>query len=603
MAVAPRPVSPPGSSRPADVSGTAARRRVVALLVTVSLALAACTPDAAPRQDDATGPQADVASEQGPEADREPKLPGQQAPDVAASAPNERAADEQGADRGAPPPDQQDPDDVLVAAPPRAAPSPVPASRARIEAEAASLLAGLLERRDGEQVSVLVVDEWGREVVAHDPDVPVLPASTLKIVTAAAALITFGPQARFTTRIETTAPIDGDGVVRGDLVLVGTGDPVLATPEYGRWIYPARPRTPFEDLAAQLAAAGVTEVSGDVVGVVDRFDGPPTASGWPDRYFNDFDARFAEGLSVDAGVRTIVTYPEVEEADGAEDGEGAAAAPAAPDGDAGDEGGDEGDGGGDGEPTGPPIVRIEHTRSPAEHAVDELIRLLGEHDITVSGQGRVGAPVAASVGRLATVTSPPLEEILRFAVQRSDNQITDAVFRAVGRQRTGVGSFASGERALKQVLGRLGIATEGAVFADGSGLSRDDRAMARLLVELDRAMHTSRHAPTWISLMAVMGESGTLTSRLDNTVADGWFRGKTGTLRDVAALTGAVLGDDGRRYHLAVIANADGQARWLSRTFADELIVLLSADVRGCDVLTATSAEGALGRSPVAVRC
>ena len=480
--------------------------------------------------------------------------------------------------------------------PPPPQPPPPPASRALVEAEAVSLLAGLLERRAGEQVAVLVVDEHGRELVAHDPDVPVLPASTLKIVTAAAALVTFGPEARFTTRVEATAPVDHDGVVRGDLVLVGTGDPVLATPEYGRWIYPARPRTPFEDLAEQLAAHGVRRVEGDVVGVVERFDGPSIASGWPDRYFNDFDARFADGLSVDAGVRTIVTYPEPDPEEAGDDGE---VDEDAEDAEVEDAAEDEDEP----EPTGPPIVRIEHTRSPAEHAVAELIRLLDAHDIEVTGEGRIGDPVGASVGRMATVSSPPLREILTFAVQRSDNQVTDAVFRAVGRQRTGTGSFASGERALLQVLEGLGIATEGLVFADGSGLSRDDRATARMLVDLDRAMHASRHAPVWTSLMAVMGESGTLRSRLTNSVATGRFVGKTGTLRDVTALTGAVVGDNGRRYHLAVIANADGQARWLSRTFVDELIVLLSADVRGCDILTASGGDGALGRPPVAVRC
>jgi serine-type D-Ala-D-Ala carboxypeptidase/endopeptidase (penicillin-binding protein 4) len=598
MAAAPGSALHAGSPHRPSVVAAALRRSVLALLVVVSVILAGCAPTEAPGEASATG-QVDTDGS-GAEVDGVP-TPEPEAGEATQPLPDAGSVDDPVADQEAATPSEQRDDDPVPepdegpSTNPTSAPPAPPASRARIEAEAASLLAGLLERRDGEQVSVLVVDEFGREVVAHDPDVPVLPASTLKIVTAAAALVTFGPEARFTTRIETTAPIDADGVVRGDLVLVGTGDPVLATPEYGRWIYPSRPRTPFEDLAAQIAAAGITEVAGDVVGVVERFEGPLIASGWPERYFSDFDARFADGLSVDAGVRTIVTYPEVEDEEGAEDGQEVADAPA-------DEDAEDGEEGEDAEPTGPPIVRIEHTRSPAEHAVNELIRLLGEHDIEVTGQGRVGAPVAASVGRLATVTSPPLEEILRFAVQRSDNQITDAVFRGVGRQRTGVGSFASGERALKQVLERLGIATEGAVFADGSGLSRDDRATARLLVELDRAMHASRHAPTWASLMAVMGESGTLQSRLANSVAAGRFLGKTGTLRDVTALTGAVVGEDGRRYHLAVIANADGQARWLSRTFVDEVIVLLSADVRGCDVLTA-SGEGALGRPPVAVRC
>ncbi len=489
----------------------------------------------------------------------------------------------------------------LPPSPPAPDPPPMPASRPRVQAQAEALLADLLDRRAGEQVAVLVVDEHGREVVSHDADVAVLPASTLKTVTAAAALVTFGPQARFTTRVDATAPIDPDGVIRGDLLLVGTGDPVLATPEYGRWIYPARPRTPFEDLAAQLAASGVRRVEGDVIGMVERFDGPRVAEGWPDRYFSAFDARFADGLAVDAGVRTIVTYPEPEDDEDAQAEAG------------GDEDGDpdsaDADGAGDEEPPGPPDVRIEHARDPPEHAVAELHRLLEAHDVEVTGALRVGEPTGPTVGRLASVSSPPVEEILRFAVQRSDNQITDALFRAVGRQRTGTGSFASGERALRQVLDGLGVAHEGAVFADGSGLSREDRATARMLVELDRAMHRSRHAPTWRSLMAVMGESGTLSSRLSNTVAAGAFEGKTGTLRDVTALSGAVRGSDARRYHLAVIANAQGQARWLSRVFADELIVLLAADLRGCTVEDPAPAgdddadEGPLGRPPLRVRC
>ena len=492
------------------------------------------------------------------------------------------------------------PDEQLRAQRTASPPPEPPASRARVQAEAQAMLAGLLDRRDGEQVVVLVVDEHGREIVAHDPDHAVLPASTLKVVTAAAALITFGPQARFTTRIESTAPIDADGVIRGDLHLIGTGDPVLATPEYGRWIYPARPRTPFESLAEQLAAAGVQRVEGDVVGLVERFDGPRVADGWPDRYFSSFDARYADGLAVDAGVRTILTYPAEEDADGDDAAGDGAEAVGGTDGGAVEADTEDRD-----QPTGPPDVRIEHTREPAEHAVAELIRLLEEVDIEVAGAARVGDPLHAPIGRIAVVSSPPLEEILRFAVQRSDNQVTDAVFRAVGRQRTGTGSFASGERALKQVLEGLGIDPAGAVFADGSGLSRDDRLTARMLVDLDRAMLRGRHAPTWRSLMAVMGESGTLASRLSGTVAAGRFEGKTGTLRDVAALSGTVIGPDDRRYHLAVVAHAQGQARWLSRVFVDELVMLLAADLQGCEVRSPAedADDGPLGRPPVRVSC
>lgn len=459
--------------------------------------------------------------------------------------------------------DADDEADGAADLPPAAEPPPPPATRPALQAAAEVLLTELLDQRQGEQVAVYVVDEHDRILVAYDQDVPVLPASTMKTVTAAAALITFGPAHRFTTRVETTAPVSADGVLRGDLVLVGTGDPVLATPEYERWIYPARPRTPVEALADQLVAAGVTRVEGDVVGVADRFAGPERAAGWPDTYFWSFDARWADGLAVDAGLHTIVTEPDAE--DDADDAHTEV-----------ERDGEDGD---DPAPTGPPDVAIDHTPQPALHATRELIRLLDERGVEVSGEGRIDPPPAMTVGRLAVVESPPLEEILRFAVQRSDNQVSDALFRAVGRARTGAGSFAAGERAHLQVLEQLGLDTTGLVLADGSGLSRDDRLTARMLVDLDRAMRRTRHAPTWHAVMASMGETGTLRSRLVGTAAVGRFVGKTGSLNDVQSLSGTVVGSDGRSYHLAVVANANGQARWLSRVFVDEFILLLVRDL------------------------
>jgi serine-type D-Ala-D-Ala carboxypeptidase/endopeptidase (penicillin-binding protein 4) len=230
-------------------------------------------------------------------------------------------------------------------------------------------------------------------------------------------------------------------------------------------------------------------------------------------------------------------------------------------------------------------VTVDHVLDPAAHAAEELIRLLEERGVTVVGEGRSGDIDRPFVGRLATVRSPPMEDLLRFAVQRSDNQLTDGLFQAIGRIRTGEGSWTRGERALRQVLDRLEIDHASAVFADGSGLSRDDRLTARLLVDLDRQMTSGPHAETWLSLMAVMGESGTLRERLRGTVAAGRFHGKTGTLRDVTALSGSVIGNDGARYHLAVIANdATGPGRWAARELMDELILQLSADTAGCSI-------------------
>lgn len=594
---------------PRASAGRAGRgRRAASVLVAPALVLTACS-------DDVQDPP--------PESD----APGASQPLVQAPPlqPDPDAADD---------PPRFDPDGYVapLAVARRDDPPPPPASRAELERLARSLTDSAVEVAQGGSFSVLVVDEFGRDVLAHEADELLLPASTMKMVTAAAALATFGPQARFETRVETTAPIDAGGRLDGQLLLVGSGDPALATAEYGRWIYPARPRTPFEQLADDLVASGLTHLDGDVIGVAERFAGPTVADGWPDRYFNSLDARYAGGLTIDGGLRTLLTCPEPEP----EDDDNGANGDAGGNDDAGNDDAGNGENGAYGSadddaaaddaafngttiraeepcpeltrgpdalPSVTPIVRVDHAPDPAGNAAAELVRLLEERGVEVTGEGRAGAVEQPPIGRLARVESPPMEELLRFAVQRSDNHLTDGLFLAVGRARTDEGSFDSGERALQQVLQRLGIDPTGTVFADGSGLSREDRLTVRQLVELDRAMLDTRFGPTWLSLMAVTGESGTLQSRLANTVADGRFAGKTGTLRDTSALVGSVRAGDGRRYHLGVIANDAGAGPWISRTLIDELIQVFVADLDGCAVGEAGSAPGALGRPPVSVAC
>jgi serine-type D-Ala-D-Ala carboxypeptidase/endopeptidase (penicillin-binding protein 4) len=227
----------------------------------------------------------------------------------------------------------------------------------------------------------------------------------------------------------------------------------------------------------------------------------------------------------------------------------------------------------------------------------------------------VEPPEAPIVARLATVLSPPLEEVLRFTVQRSDNHLADALALTVARARTGEGSWDAADRAFGQVLTRFGVPTDGASFADGSGLSRDDRVTARLLVELDRRLTADRRfGATWRSLQAVAGRSGTLDRRLRGTPAEGRLLAKTGSLRDVAALSGQVIALDAdpvgaagpreRRYHLAVLGNdATGVGRGVVRAVVDEVVLALVADLDGCRLEPAGDEDGPLGRPPSQVRC
>lgn len=419
---------------------------------------------------------------------------------------------------------------------------PVPVDRPALQARLQELLTSPSFAMTGATLGVAVRDEHGRAVADLASGEPLLPASTMKLVTAASALLTFGADHRFETVAGVTAPVTGNGTVVGDLVLVGGGDPVLGTSLYQRWIYPARPRTALEDLADAVVASGVQRITGGVVGDGNAFTADTVARGWPEHYLWELDARHISGLTVDGGLG----YAVDELAD-------------------------------------PPQVTIELTEEPARLAAAAFAHLLVERGVTIERTARAAPETSEIVDVVARVESPPLADILEHMVERSDNQIADTLFQTAGVARAGTGSWAMGELAARAALASVGVRGSGLVFADGSGLSRDDRLTAGVLADLDAAMGSSIHAQVWWDSLAAVGQEGTLRNRLRGTLAEGRFLGKTGTLDDVKAVAGVVLGPDDRRYHLAVIANdAAGADRSTVAVLMDQLVLRLAEDLYGC---------------------
>ena len=145
-------------------------------------------------------------------------------------------------------------------------------------AAAVSAFAGTLDA-----TSCLVVQLDGVEVGAHNPDLPVIPASNQKLLVAAAALEVLGPDHVFTTEVR-GGPVNG-GVVAGDLYLVGGGDPLLTTDDYPADEingYPVLNATSLDTLADSVAAAGITQVDGNIVGDGSRYDDEWFHPSWPD---------------------------------------------------------------------------------------------------------------------------------------------------------------------------------------------------------------------------------------------------------------------------------------------------------------------------------
>jgi len=354
----------------------------------------------------------------------------------------------------------------------------------------------------------VVLDARGQVVLDHHGDEPMVPASTLKLLTATAALEALG--ADHTYRTVVVGPPPEGGVVRGDLTLVGGGDPVLVTEDYAARS-PRQPQvhTSMEALADALVSAGVTRVEGSIVGDESRYDQQRYLPVWPARYIDQNQTGPLSALSVNDG---FAEYPT------------------------------------------PQVHRdLRPAPDPAAHAAGVLTLLLAARGVEVVGPPRSGAAPAGEP-ELAAVESPPLAEIVRQLLQESDNTTAELLVKELGAQ-AGDPTTAGGLRRLVEVLGAAGLDLTGAAITDGSGLSTENRVPCRLVLQ---ALVDPETGPLLRERLAVAGESGTLWRSFLDTSLVGHLRGKTGRLNAVASLAGTVVDDDGELAFAYLANDPDG---------------------------------------------
>lgn len=150
----------------------------------------------------------------------------------------------------------------------------------------------------------------------------------------------------------------------------------------------------------------------------------------------------------------------------------------------------------------------------------------------------------------------------------------------------GVGSFPDGAAMAQRVLADLQLDWSTTTLQDGSGLSRTTLIPPGLLTTLNYRMTATPLGAVWQELMAVSGVSGTLRSRLTDSIAELRLRGKTGSLGDVRALSGAVVGPDGRPLWFTVTSNdLEGPQLPNARRLQDLVVLALTAELYGCTEL------------------
>ncbi|MYX30040.1 D-alanyl-D-alanine carboxypeptidase/D-alanyl-D-alanine-endopeptidase [Streptomyces sp. SID8381] len=183
---------------------------------------------------------------------------------------------------------------------------------------------------------------------------------------------------------------------------------------------------------------------------------------------------------------------------------------------------------------------------PAADAARAFGRFLAGHGVKVTDPGPSKATGRAQT--LASVSSPPLSDVVERMLTNSDNDIAEALARQTAAATGQRADFAGGGRAIAAQLKKLGLPLAGAQFHDGSGLNRADRLTANLLTALLRtAADPARPGlrPVLTGL-PVAGFTGTLADRYAADGAAGLVRAKTGTLTGVNTLAGTTVDRDGR---------------------------------------------------------
>jgi D-alanyl-D-alanine carboxypeptidase/D-alanyl-D-alanine-endopeptidase (penicillin-binding protein 4) len=466
---------------------------------------------------------------------------------------------------------------------PQGASTAGPASRARLAEEINTIISrpGVSRATWGISIRSLGTDD---ALYEHNARALLVPASIAKLAALASAVDAVGWDFTFETTVRATGLLM-NGVLRGDLVVVGSGDPSIggrAGDDFGPWI-------------EAIKAAGITRIDGRIIGDDDAIDDPRPGAmwAWDDLGYTSgalFGAlNYGENRMVvtvspgdTPGAPTTLSVPEV-----AQDRPLVNRSVTGP--------------------PGSPLMLWPEQRPgelaltiagsiPSDARPSRLTVSAGDptrwfvsvlrHELQRAGIAVTGGsydiddvmpkPDLGAAGVVYAHRSRPLAELARPMLKDSINLYSEAVFR----MSTGVMGGRTNDDALAALSERLtawGLQPDGVQIVDGSGLSRRDGLAADTLVSILARMYDPTMESPWMTGLPVAGRDGSLENRLRNTPAESNIRAKTGTMTNIRSLAGYVRSRDREPLAFVIMVNNFEGTGQQAQAAVDEIAVALAA--------------------------
>ncbi|MCX7918418.1 MAG: D-alanyl-D-alanine carboxypeptidase/D-alanyl-D-alanine-endopeptidase [bacterium] len=404
-------------------------------------------------------------------------------------------------------------------------------------------------------------------IYAHNAEKAFIPASCMKIFTSAAALDTLGSQYTYKTVIYQKGKIDSNGVLQGDLIIRGTGDPSIS----GRYRNKNVLAIP-QEFADQLLAAGIRKVQGNLIADATYFDNRELGWGWSYDYLDAWYAAKVAALSFNDNCIDVYIRPGKNVGDPAvirfnPPTNYATAINKITTAHRGTRASIRWD-------WIPNSQQIEFRGSVPLHsgetlhyiAVDNptmytltvLKETFEQKGIQITGhlleiRQPLPSPINMDCKPVANYTSPPLGELLKKVNKNSHNFFAEQLLKTVGAVKYQDGSYDAGVKVVQELMQRAKIDSEGFEQVDGSGLSAYNKVTPEQLVGMLKYMYRHPEHQSYYDSFSIPGVDGTLRSRFKGLGSR--MRAKTGSIKMVSSLAGYLTTKSGEPVAFAILFN------------------------------------------------